>query len=152
MRRKDRERSDAPFVQHVLSTADELYVAFATEGAPYVIPLNFVYDTDKIYIHCATEGRKLTLIERQPLVGFTTACEVEILRERSTTRYSSICGTGRARYVTDPVEKQEALRLLALRYNAHCQIPTPEPLLQRTGVICIEVIEITGKYRNPDAS
>lgn len=145
MLRKEKERTDTLFLEEVLSQADAVYVGFATEGAPYVLPLNYVYHAGRIFIHCALEGHKLDLVRRNPLVGFSVVAEAEILREKSTTRYRSVCGTGRAFLVEDAAAKQEALRLLAQRYAARCTIPAPEKQLARVAILCIEILEMCGK-------
>ncbi len=145
MRRKDRSRTDQEFINDVLSNAEEIYVGFYADPAPYVIPLNYVYLHDKIYIHCAPEGRKIDCAKANTQVGFSTATNIEISKEKSTTYYSCISGTGRARIVEDKVEKHFALDAIALRYNANCEIPTPEKMLENTAIICIEIEAISGK-------
>ena len=145
MRRKDKARNTPEFYTHVLTTATEVFVAFNSEGAPYVVPLNFAYDDGKLWIHCACEGRKLELLARDGRVGFSAVCGVEVLPETASTRYCSVCGTGQARFVTDPDERQHALRLLTLRYRANCALPIPEHKVAHTGVICIDITEISGK-------
>ncbi len=145
MRRTDRQRTDQEFMASVLNTADEIYVGFSTGDFPYVLPFNFIYLNEKIYIHCALEGRKLDCIKADPRIGFCAATNIEILREKSTTAYQSICGTGKA-YVIDNVdEKRAALDAIALRYAAHCEMPATEKMISRTAIIRIEIEDISGK-------
>ena len=145
MRRKDRERTDAAFMAQVLAEAEELYVGFNTGGAPYVLPLNFAHVDNALYIHCAVEGRKLDLLRADPRVGFTAAAGVVIVREKFTTRYRSVCGTGRAVIIEEPQAKQRALDSISSRYDALCPRPAPEKMLARTTVIRIDIEELSGK-------
>lgn len=145
MRRNDRERTDKAFMDQVLAEAEELWVGFNTGGAPYVLPLNFAHVDNCLYMHCAVEGRKLDLIRQDPRVGFTTAAGVEIIREKFTTRYRSVCGTGRAVILEDAAEKQKALDAISERYQALCPRPAPEKMLARTLAIRIDIEELTGK-------
>ncbi len=153
MRRKNKERRDAQFLRHVLTRADELYVAFATQGthgdngAPYIIPVNFVYVEEKIYIHCALEGRKLECIRHNPYVGFSTAIDIQIIPEEATTNYKSIVGTGRACIVQDTQEKDYALHAIATRFASDCTKPSSH--IARTGIIRIDIETLCGKESPP---
>ena len=40
------------------------------DGYPYAVPLNFVYEDGKIYIHCAGEGHKIDAIRRCDKASF----------------------------------------------------------------------------------
>ena len=76
--------------------------------------LNFIFMNNALYMHSATEGRKLDCLKSNPCVGFSVHKVLEIDREHATTRYESLCGEGRAVLVDDPDEKQKALAALAL--------------------------------------
>ena len=79
----------------ILNKAESLFVAFQTGDFPYVLPFNHVWLDGRIYIHCALEGRKIDVLRRDGRVGFSTAVDVCIIREKSTTHFRSLCGTGR---------------------------------------------------------
>ena len=145
MRRKDRERTDKVFMDKVLAEAEELWVGFNTGDAPYVLPLNFAHVEGCLYVHCAVEGRKLELIRKDPRVGFTTAAGVQVIRENFSTRYRSVCGTGRAVILDDPEDKRRALDAISERYQALCPRPAPEKMLARTLAIRIDIEELSGK-------
>ena len=102
-----------------------------------------------IYVHCALEGHKLDCIRRNPNVAFTLCADVTIHREKSTTYYKSLCGTGRAVIVDDPAEKGLALDALAVHYAALCPTPTPDAALARTGVVRIDIVDLVGKRKLP---
>ncbi len=148
MRRKEHENSTPEFFAHVLSHADELYVAFCTDGAPYVLPLNHVYVDGKIYFHCALEGRKISCIKNNAQVGFSTATDVQILPEKATTWFKSVVGTGRMRIVEDAEEKIHALAAITRRFQAQCEVPATPKMLARTAVLCLEIESICGKEKS----
>ncbi len=152
MLRKDREQTDQAFFDGVLSDAQEIFVAFNHNPAPYIIALNFVHLSGKIYMHCAQEGQKLDCIKANAHVGFSAVADVEILPEKATTAYRSISGTGKAYIVEDISEKIYALDALALRYMANCEMPTPAKMLMRTAVIRIDIENITGKHSKKKAN
>ena len=149
MRKQDRECLDPAFFEEVFSIAEDLCLAMHDGEFPYVIPLNFVRSDNCIYIHCANEGHKLDCIRSNPNVAFTLSADVIIHREKSTTYYKSLCGTGRAAIVEDPAEKGRALDALGLRYAARCPRPAPESSVMRTAVVRIDILDLTGKRNQP---
>ena len=144
MRRKERERTDRAFMEQVLKDADTLWLSLNTEGAPYVIPVNHALHEGVLYIHCANEGLKLDLIRRDPRVGFAAATDVRIIRERSTTAYRSVCGSGTAVIVEDEAEKQTALVAIRDQYQAICDLPAPASRLPQIGIVRIVIESLTG--------
>lgn len=145
MRRKDRECNDESFYDEVFATAATLFLAIRGADYPYCIPVNFAKNGTRLYLHSAREGLKLDLLAKDARVGFAAAIDIEIDTASATTYYKSICGQGRAEIVTNPVEKQEALALISNRYHAKCKMPTPEALLDRTAIIRIDIVNLSGK-------
>ncbi len=150
MRKFKRERKDQEFFEQVFTQAEELFLAINDINAPYIIPLNFVHYNNSLYIHCANEGYKLDLIDKNPHVSFSMVCDVEVLPDISTTAYKSICGSGFAKLIDNNEEKQEALRLIAHKYKANCPMPTPQKVFEQTAVIHITIEQLTGKERKKD--
>lgn len=149
MRKSDRECTSSEFFQKVLNKADELYLALNDEDFPYVIPINFVYADNALYFHCAREGKKLDLLNKDSRVAFSTATDIRIDQQKSTTYYSSVCGTGHARLVLDAEEKSEALHRLGQRFAALCPHPLPPAALQNVAVVRITIVSMTGKHNDP---
>lgn len=68
-------------------------------GYPHSVPVNYVLYKDKIYIHSAKVGYKLTNIKENPKVSFTVFDSVSIIEERFTTNYKSAIVYGKAEVV-----------------------------------------------------
>ena len=147
MRRTEREILDLNFMQQVLQDAQEIYIALNSGDAPYVLPVNYVFHNGCIYFHCALEGRKLELMRTDARIGFSTAVDIQV--ENTTTRYRSICGSGTTELVTDATLKNEVLKAFAARYKAPCIFPVSEEKFAHTGVVCIRIEKLTGKYSHP---
>lgn len=148
MRRTDKERTEPGFMERVLRETDIISVAFAPEQpgeAPYVLLVNHVLHEGSIYFHCAQTGRKLECLKNNPMVGFTAAAGVEIMRAEATTRYRSVCGTARASFVEDAGLKREALEALARRFRTECMTPTPEKAMATVTLVRLDIQEMTGK-------
>lgn len=147
MRRAEREMNDPAFMHQVLRNAGEIYLAMNNGGAPYLVPVNFVFHAGDIFFHCALDGTKVSLLRRDPRVAFSTAVDIRI--EGTTTRYRSVCGTGRAEFVEDAAKKSEALMAFAARFQAPCRFPVSGEKLAAAGVVRIRIESLSGKYSRP---
>ena len=145
MRRKERECSDPSFFTEMLETSAVMTLAFHAGAYPYVIPVNFVLMNGALYFHSATEGRKLECLTRNPCVGFSVHELIDIDTEKATTHYKSLYGEGSAVSVDDNTEKQLALAALAKKYQSRCTFPVPDAMLNRTAVIRVDILSISGK-------
>ena len=129
------------------------------EGYPQIIPMNFVYAKDAIYMHSHIKGEKLENISRNNKVGFEVDQSLEFLpsyfthptdASQADTLYISVVIKGIGSIVTDRKEKTFALNSLMEKYQPEGGY---EKLLPQMGVIdevaIIKVVPTTmrGKYK-----
>ena len=146
MRRTDREQS-REFALALIDRCQYGVAALSTgEDTPYCLPLSLVRVDNRLYFHCAKQGRKLDLLRQNPRVGFTAYVDVRILREKATTAFRSVYGTGTAVIVEDPEEKRAALDAVTVRFKSLCPRPAPDSMLRRVAVIRIDIDSLMGKY------
>ncbi len=119
MRRSDRAVTDLAEIQKAIDHCKVCRLAFQTDDAPYIVPLNFGYSTDplQLYFHSAPVGRKLDLIQTWKPVGFEMDCDRGLedggeIACAYSYYFESIIGTGTISIVTDPEEKLRALQAL----------------------------------------
>lgn len=150
MRRKNKEITDRLEIEDLLSNAMVGRLGSCLNNIPYITPVNFVYDNNKIYFHSALEGRKITNIESNPKVCF----EIDELKSiipghspcASTTEYKSIIVFGDIKFVTDINEKTRALNKLVEKYAPQSvKTSLPSGAVERTSVLVIKAEEITAK-------
>jgi nitroimidazol reductase NimA-like FMN-containing flavoprotein (pyridoxamine 5'-phosphate oxidase superfamily) len=79
------------------------------DGGPYVVPVNYVSDGESIYIHSLL-GRKLEALRANP-----KAC-LQVDRVIDTYHWSSVIAFGTYEEVTDPNERDDAVRRLLARF------------------------------------
>lgn len=141
---------------------DELFTTARTgclgmvdpDGAPYVLPVNFVYTEGRFYVHCATSGRKLDCLAHNPRVtlvcyaieGWRTganACEFGVT-------YKSAIAFGTARLIEDAARRAEVLNALTRKHahGAHFE-PCTAAESERVCVIEITPERVTGKANLP---
>ncbi|MCD8160078.1 MAG: pyridoxamine 5'-phosphate oxidase family protein [Clostridiales bacterium] len=153
MRRSDRAVTDPRSIDDVIQRCDCCRLAFATGGAPYIVPLNFgfVWEDGKriFYFHSATEGRKLDLLRENPVVGFELDTDHRLNAGATGCQYSyrfqSVIGTGRTALVEDTDGKRRALGLLLAHYTNQSDWAFPDAMLGQTAVWRMEVLTLSCK-------
>jgi len=89
----------------VLSTANK-------NGMPYGVPVNYVYEDGRIFIHCASSGHKLDNISQNSDVSFCVVEYAKVIPERFSANFRSAIALGKASIVDNDEEKIEALKKL----------------------------------------
>lgn len=140
--------------EHVgrISTIDQ-------DGYPQIIPMNFVFLKDAVYMHSHVRGEKLDNIQRNDKVGFEADRELEFLpsyfedpknASLADTLYISVVIKGKASLVTNREEKTMALNGLMEKYQPEGMYdPIQSNMRVLDGVAVIKVIPETlhGKYK-----
>lgn len=128
-------------------------------GFPQIIPMNFVFLNDAIYLHSHIKGEKLDNISRNNKVGFESDRELEFLpsyfddpndASLADTLYISVVIKGIGSFVTDRKEKTLALNGLMTKYQPEGQYDPIQPdmqVLDAVTVIKITPETIHGKYK-----
>jgi len=55
------------------------------DGIPVGIPLNYFYDGNHLYFHCANEGEKIDGIHKNQDISFTVVGKTKIIPEKKNT-------------------------------------------------------------------
>jgi uncharacterized protein len=154
MRRTDKEISDRTAINNILDEALVLHLALVDGYWPYLVPVNFGYREDAIYIHCAREGKKLDLIRKNNRISFQAETGVEIVHKsipsKCGTHYRSVAGRGRISVVESDDEKRLGLTLLMRHYDREAGDELDfGPCLDEVCILKIEIDSITGKQSLP---
>lgn len=128
-------------------------------GYPQIIPMNFVFYQNSIYMHSFTRGEKLDNIKQNNKVGFEVDRELEFLPSYFTnpydpsqadTLYISVVIKGVASIVNDNSEKTNALNALMEKYQpegGYVPLDSSMHVLDEVAVIKIIPHTIKGKYK-----
>ena len=154
MRRTDKEITDRVTINHILDEAPVLHLALVDGDWPYLVPVNFGYQDDAIYIHCAREGKKLELVRKNNRVSFQSETGVEIVHKsipsKCSTHFKSVAGRGRISVVDSDEEKRLGLTLLMRHYDREAGDELDfGPCLDEVCILKIEIESITGKESLP---
>ena len=129
------------------------------DGYPQVIPMNFVFLNDAVYMHSHPRGEKIDNFKRNDKVGFEVDRELEFLpsyfedpknASLADTLYISVVMKGIASLVTDREEKTLALKGLMAKYQPEGGYdPVSSDMRMLDGVTVFKIIPkiLHGKYK-----
>lgn len=152
MRRQDRQLT-RPEAEEILAIG--LYGVLsinAGDDYAYGVPFSYIYHDNRIYLHCAPEGKKLTLLRSHNKVSFCVVSGAEPLPHKYSMKYQSAMAFGKAREIDNNAEKLAALIALMEKYYTdrdHIEkgkVKAAESL-DKTLVIRIDIDHLTGKVR-----
>ena len=128
-------------------------------GFPQIVPMNFVFINDVIYLHSHIRGEKLDNIRRNKKVGFEVDKSLEFLpsyfsdptdASLADTLYISVVIKGNASIISDKKEKTNALNGLMKKYQPEGGYEPIKPdmdVLKEVEVIKITPESLRGKYK-----
>ena len=147
-------------IQDFLDTEHVGRIASIDEnGDPQIIPMNFVFLNDAIYMHSHTRGEKLDNVKRNQKVGFEVDRELEFLpsyfedpkdASLADTLYISVVIKGTGSIVEDKEEKTLALNGLMRKYQpegGYESIKSNMEVLNEVAIIKVVPDSIRGKYK-----
>lgn len=129
------------------------------DGFPQIIPMNFIFLNDAIYMHSHPRGEKIENIKSNNKVGFEVDREVEFLpsyfthptdASQADTLYISVVIKGVGIIVTDRNEKTLALNGLMEKYQPEGKYEKLTPDMQvvdEVTIIKVSPKTIRGKYK-----
>jgi len=149
MRRKDKEIKDKKEIELIINKANVCRIALSDNNMPYIVPVNFGYKDNSLYIHSATEGKKIEIIKKNNDICFEIDIAHEILQGKSachtTMKYYSVIGYGKAYLIDDSEEKIKALNNIIEHYLPEIPHEYSEKFLKKIVIIKVEIDNMTGK-------
>jgi len=115
VRRSEKEFKDKESKAKVLKFQNYITLAMVDDGAPYLVPLSYAYDEekDRVYIHMAGEGRKLSVLKKNPNVWGMAMQDHGYHEKECSHLYASVMFKGEVVFMEDGDEKRHAFRLMA---------------------------------------
>ena len=147
MRRED-QRMPPGECDALLRRAGVLRLGLVEGGEPYVVPVNFGYDGERIYVHGPREGRRISAVAVGARVCFEVDESEVVAADRPcgyTSRFRSVIGYGTARLLADDAEKLHGLDVIMRHYGSSGEGIPPEKCAI-TSVLEIVVGPVDGKW------
>lgn len=147
MRRKKQELTQEECVQILDQQPRGFLAVWGDDDYPYTIPINYVYNNNKIYLHSALEGQLTDSIKKSDKVTFSVINDGEKVENEWWYIFKSVIIFGRIKIIEEKDEKIKQLIMLGNKY-----FPTEEYTLNvinrsvdRTQVLEISIEHMTGK-------
>lgn len=149
MRRKKQELSREENIEILKSATSGVLAVLGDNDYPYAVPLSHVYDSGKLYFHCAIEGHKLDAVKNHSKASFCVIAQDDIIPEKYTTCYKSVIAFGKIHICNDEKEKITALQKMAYKFSpAQTEEQNSAEIkahLSHTSIIILTIEHMTGK-------
>lgn len=125
-------------------------VGMVDVDTPYVLAMNFGYDNQTVYLHCAKEGKKVDILKRNNKVCLEFDTDHKLFSRHEHVAcswrfaYRSVLVHGNALLIDDYDEKIEALSIFMKNYSDK-EFEYSKPAVDNILIIKIPVDSITGR-------
>lgn len=150
MRRKDKEITDPEAIREIMEKAEICRLGLVEDGEAYIVPVNYAFHNNTIYIHSAMQGRKIEIIKKNDKAVFEMESYANIETGPRpcdwTAKYRSVMGKGKISIEKNPEEKKIALDLIMKKYGwGTGELTYDDALLSRLCILKIQVESAIGK-------
>jgi uncharacterized protein len=149
-----RGNQERELIHSILDEALIAHVGFVTDNQPFVIPMAYGRDGDRLYLHGSPVSRLLKTLEQGVDICFTVTILDGLVIARSlfhhSMNYRSVVLFGKAQPVVSESEKMSALQALTEQMIPgrwhEARIPSVKEL-KATSVLAFEIEEGSAKFR-----
>ena len=149
MRRKDKEITDRDEIEAIINQSQVCRLAMVDGGCPYVVPLCFGYEDNKLYFHSANKGKKLNILRRNPNVCFEFDIDCNARTAENACdwgmQYKSVIGYGKASFIESDTSRREALDIIMRQYGGK-EGSYPDAKVKNTVIFKVDIDNMNGKF------
>lgn len=109
-------------------------------GMPYVLPFNFGFQNDRLFIHSGPEGKKIGIWKSNPSVCVEFSTDYQMHHQNESVacsysmRYRSVLVHGMVKEIEDIDKKREVLEIFMLKYTSKQNFKYSAPALANVKV------------------
>ncbi|GHS90993.1 MFS transporter [Bacteroidia bacterium] len=110
-------------IEQVITGCEVCYVGMVDGDEPYVIPMNFGFKDNVIYLHSAQDGRSIRLLEKnnRVCITFSNGHKLAFQHPQVACSYGmkarSVIAYGNVSFVDDFEKKVDALNIIMSHYS-----------------------------------
>jgi len=149
MRRSEKEIKDKEILKSLLGKAKICRIALSEDNKPYIIPMNFGFKDDCLYLHSANKGRKIEILRKNNHICFEIDLKTELIKAPEpcnwSMRYYSVIGFGKAAFIENIKGKIEALDLIMAKYAPDQTFEYQKSMVDDLVILKVQITELTGK-------
>ena len=140
---------DRGVIESIVRQALVCRIALTDGEQPYIVPVCFGYADNALYFHSSGKGKKIDILRKNKAVCFEFDVDQELVSSeipcRSSIKYRSVIGFGKAFFVQDPAEKKKALDTIMAQYGGQPPYAYPAATLEKTTIVKVEIESMTAK-------
>lgn len=120
------------------------------EGMPYVIPMNFGYEGDTLYLHSGPDGTSVRALRENPNVCITFSEGHELIHQNEEVacsyrmKSSSVICRGKVVFENDFDEKIKCLNIIMKQYSDR-EFKYSDPAVKNVLIWKIEIDQVSSK-------
>ncbi len=149
MRKQNQEIKDTQIIEEILSKSEICRVAMIDDGEPYLLPFNYGYKDNCIYIHSAPAGKKIDILKKNNRVCFEIEYKAEVVKHADpckwATRYRSVIGYGDIEIITDTKQKKAGLDIIMAHNGKTGEHIYQEKQVDAMFILKLNITSVTGK-------
>jgi len=149
MRRSDKLINETEVIEQILNESYICRIEFSIDGEAHIVPVNFGYKNNKLYIHSAPEGQKIDFIKKNNRICFEMELDHEIVKDKVacnwTTKYRSVIGHGIVSVIHEKSQKIEGLDIIMSKYGGPDKNTYTDAILKKMILLVIEIDTLTAK-------
>jgi len=115
--------TDHQNAKEVIDKCDVCYLGMIDqENKPYVLPFNFGYENETIYLHSSPMGKKIDILKTNPDVCVSFSTDHKLFHRHETVacsygmRYKSVLAFGKVEFIENYDEKVKVLNIIMRKY------------------------------------
>ena len=149
MRRYNQEIIDKYVIEDILSKSLICRIGMVSDGVSYIVPLNYGYEKNTIYIHSASEGKKIDFLRTNNKVCFEIEDTIEIVKKDIScewaTKYRSLIGHGTVEIITDFEQKKHGLDIIMSQHGKAENNVYKENQIEKMVILKLTIENVSGK-------
>jgi len=120
------------------------------ENNPYVIPMNFGFKEDVVYLHGASHGKKVDILHIHPQVCINFSLDHQLRYQNEevacswSMKYQSVLCYGNIEFIQDPEQKTLALQIIMAQYASR-EFRFNPPSIREVNVMKVNVDRMEGR-------
>ncbi len=142
--------TDRTEIDAILKQCKTCYVAMSVDDVPYVLPMNFAMDGDRVILHSAQQGRMWETISKNPKVCINWTLGEKIAYQdiqvgcSYRVKSKSVMVEGTAEIVTDFDEKVRIMEQFMTQYS-DLPFKFSAPSIRNVGIILVNIDKLSAK-------
>lgn len=146
--------TDHKNAKQVIDKCDACYMGMIDENnLPYVLPFNFGYENETIYLHSAPLGKKIDIMKNNPNVCVTFSTDHKLFHRHDSVacsygmRYRSVLAFGKIEFIEDFDEKVKIMNIIMRKYTGK-DFEYNAPAIKNVAIYKVNIDKIETKMSN----